>query len=319
LGLVIATVGFSNFANFADRQVDNAKFIIKENVKLVGSGKSGVALLSKIKSGKVNIVKGGQVYSASTKSLGNVKVFRLSKEQLKKLALLGVTGLGVLYLIGKMYPNDEVVLQDDDGKDATDKTGGGGTTTTKKTYYDCTNVNIDTTPLTYGCKSPKIAEIQKCLGVGVDGKFGPNTRKELIAKSYDMSNGITKDIYNKVLAACNPGASQTAGSTEGGADVKYLRTPIKLDSVDLPKIPSANTSSTTSGSESMTDSDYFQSLADKGYFNKSGIIGRYAYNGPALNKPDKEKIDRELSNTYRYYPTVVEPTETGARYVWQKR
>jgi|APGre2960657444_1045066.scaffolds.fasta_scaffold69409_2 hypothetical protein len=33
LGLVIATVGFSNFANFADRQVDNAKFIIKENVK----------------------------------------------------------------------------------------------------------------------------------------------------------------------------------------------------------------------------------------------------------------------------------------------
>ncbi|CAB5221643.1 hypothetical protein UFOVP240_231 [uncultured Caudovirales phage] len=33
LGLVIATVGFSKFANFADRQVDNAKIVIKENVK----------------------------------------------------------------------------------------------------------------------------------------------------------------------------------------------------------------------------------------------------------------------------------------------
>jgi hypothetical protein len=33
MGLIVATVGFSNFANFADRHIDNAKFIIKENVK----------------------------------------------------------------------------------------------------------------------------------------------------------------------------------------------------------------------------------------------------------------------------------------------
>jgi hypothetical protein len=33
LGLVIATVGFSNFCNFADKQVDKAKVIIQENVK----------------------------------------------------------------------------------------------------------------------------------------------------------------------------------------------------------------------------------------------------------------------------------------------
>jgi capsular polysaccharide biosynthesis protein len=33
LGLVVATVGFSGLANFADKQIDNAKVIIKENVK----------------------------------------------------------------------------------------------------------------------------------------------------------------------------------------------------------------------------------------------------------------------------------------------
>lgn len=33
LGFIIATVGFSNFASFADRQVNNAKVVIQENVK----------------------------------------------------------------------------------------------------------------------------------------------------------------------------------------------------------------------------------------------------------------------------------------------
>ena len=33
LGLTVATVGFSGLANFADKQLDNAKVIIQENVK----------------------------------------------------------------------------------------------------------------------------------------------------------------------------------------------------------------------------------------------------------------------------------------------
>jgi hypothetical protein len=33
MGVIVATVGFSNFANFADRQLDSAKIVIKENVK----------------------------------------------------------------------------------------------------------------------------------------------------------------------------------------------------------------------------------------------------------------------------------------------
>jgi hypothetical protein len=33
VGIVIATAGFSGVANFADTQLENAKLIIKENVK----------------------------------------------------------------------------------------------------------------------------------------------------------------------------------------------------------------------------------------------------------------------------------------------
>jgi len=33
LGFVIATVGFTKFASFADHQIENTKMIIRENVK----------------------------------------------------------------------------------------------------------------------------------------------------------------------------------------------------------------------------------------------------------------------------------------------
>lgn len=33
MGLVVATAGFSGVASFADKQIENAKVIIKENVK----------------------------------------------------------------------------------------------------------------------------------------------------------------------------------------------------------------------------------------------------------------------------------------------
>jgi capsular polysaccharide biosynthesis protein len=32
-GIVVATVGFSGFASFADKQIDSAKEVIRENVK----------------------------------------------------------------------------------------------------------------------------------------------------------------------------------------------------------------------------------------------------------------------------------------------
>jgi hypothetical protein len=189
--------------------------------------------------------------------------------------------------------------------------GGGGSTTTRKTYYDCTNVNIETTPLTYGCKSSKIGEIQKCLGVSVDNKFGPNTRKALIDNAYDMSKGITKEIYTKVLSACNP----TSSSTEGGADVKYLRTPIKLDLGDVPQMPTKKTSG-SSNSSGMTDAQFYQSFVDSGLITRN-LIGRIVYKGQVLEPEEKSKLDNQMA-TMGYVPTREAATDEGERYVWKR-
>ena len=197
-------------------------------------------------------------------------------------------------------------------------TGGGGTT--RRSYYDCSGVNIETTPLTYGCKDTKIGQIQACLGILSDNKFGPTTRKTLIEKGHDVKNGITKAIYDKVIADCKKGSvAQTATSTEGGADVKYLRTPIQMNLGDVPQMPAKNTS--TSGapsSEGMTDTAYYNSLVQNGLFNATGILGRTAYNGPALEPSELQKVNNVLTSM-GYVQDRVKATDGGAKYIWQKQ
>jgi hypothetical protein len=200
-------------------------------------------------------------------------------------------------------------------------TGGGGGGTTRRTYYDCSSVNIETTPLTYGCKDTKIGEIQGCLGLTVDNKFGPNTRKELKNKGHDITNGITKAIYDKVKANCSQTAStQTYADNSAALTSDYMkRNPIKMDLGPVPQMPTKNTSASgASASEGMTDAQYYTSLIDAGLFNATGIIGRTAYNGPALEPSEKQKLDRVL-DSMKYAPDTVTATDKGARYVWQKK
>jgi hypothetical protein len=211
----------------------------------------------------------------------------------------------------------DVAQKDDTKIDGGGNTGGDGNVVvkTKKVYYDCSGVDIETTPLTYGCKDMKIVEIQGCLGIDPDGKFGPNTRKALIDNGYDISKGITKEIYTKVLASCDPSTSQTAGSTEGGADVKYLRTPIKMNFGDVPKMPSKMTMA-TSGSQGMTDAAYYQSLVDNGLIERNAI-GRIVYKGKVLEPADKAKLDVQM-NRLGYVESRIAATDEGARYVWKR-
>jgi hypothetical protein len=211
----------------------------------------------------------------------------------------------------------DVAQKDDTKIDGGGNTGGDGNVVvkTKKVYYDCSGVDIETTPLTYGCKDMKIVEIQGCLGIDPDGKFGPNTRKALIDNGYDISKGITKEIYTKVLASCDPSTSQTAGSTEGGADVKYLRTPIKMNFGDVPKMPSKKTMA-TSGSQGMTDAQFFQSFVDSGLITRN-LIGRIVYKGQVLEPEEKSKLDNQMA-LMGYTPTREAATDEGERYVWKR-
>ena len=193
--------------------------------------------------------------------------------------------------------------------------GGGGSTKTTK-YYDCSSVNLDTTALTYGCKDKRIAEVQKCLGITADGKFGPATRKALTDNAYEASKGITKAIYEKVLAGCKKGeVKSTTGTTDGSlADVNYLRNPIKMDLGKVPEMPTKNTGALDS--QGMTDADYYQSLVDKGLIQRN-LVGRIVYKGKVLETEDKAKLDAQMAKL-GYTPARIAATDEGARYVWKR-
>ena len=78
-------------------------------------------------------------------------------------------------------------------------------------YHDCSTKDF---PLEFGCIAPKIAEIQGCLGITPQkGNFGPKTKKGLEDLQYNLSGGITKEIYDKIKADCNPTTGSTTGST----------------------------------------------------------------------------------------------------------
>jgi len=80
-------------------------------------------------------------------------------------------------------------------------------------YHDCASKDF---PFEFGCISPKIAEIQKCLGITPQkGYFGPKTKKGLEDLQYNLSGGITKETYDKIISACNPTTGSTTGTTTG--------------------------------------------------------------------------------------------------------
>ena len=79
---------------------------------------------------------------------------------------------------------DETVTQDEKKKTGQKREGGTG-------YKSCSGT------YSFGCKSEKIAQVQACLGLVVDGKFGPKTQKALKNKGFDS---FTDADYNKICA-----------------------------------------------------------------------------------------------------------------------
>jgi hypothetical protein len=299
---------------------NKATTLLKTNAKLVGEGKQGAALLSKVKGGKVNIVKGGQLISAETKSLGqsNIKVFRLSKGQWKTLAVLGITGAAVLYLIGKLFPNDAVAVIDDNGNDGTQggdggSTGGGNTgggTSTK--YTSCTSF-----PMAYGCKSDQIREVQSCLGMSQDlqtGNFGPKTMEAL-----GGLKELTKEKYDAIIAKCkgtnvNPNITTTTGTTTGSTTtLTGTTTGSTLPPITPPPVPA----------EPVMDKNRLQELLSSNNLvvRRRGKV--VVWKGPKLSGPDYYILSKSLEE--KGY-TEVRQRETGDRgdeditmkYKWKK-
>jgi hypothetical protein len=315
---------------------NKATTLLKTNAKLVGEGKQGAALLSKVKGGKVNIVKGGQLISADAKTLGqsNIKVFRLSKGQWKTLAALGITGAAVLYLIGKLYPNDTVAVIDDNGNDGTQggdggNTGGGNTGGNQVTYTTCTSF-----PMKYGCKSDQIREVQSCLGMEQKyqtGNFGPMTARTLfqyfkktesfvgLLDSLSKSQSLTKEMYDAIIAKCkgtdsNPNIATTTGTTTGGTTtLTGTTTGSTLPPITPPPTPA----------EPVMDKNRLQELLSSNNLvvRRNGKV--VVWKGPKLSGPDYYILSKSLEE--KGY-TEVRQRETGDRgdeditmkYKWKK-
>jgi hypothetical protein len=306
-------------ANLDKVKLNKASSLLKDNAKLVGSGKQGATLLNKIKGGKVNVVKNGSVFSATTSSLGNsnVKVFRLTKDQWKKLAKYGIAGAAVLYLIGKMYPDDTVAVITEDGDDGT-STGGGSSTGGRGTFRNCEGNDF---PLEFGCKSSKIAEIQKCLGVTDDGKLGPLTLKAMEDNKYDTSRGLSKDVYDAILKACNPETKREKIEPISLAPRKGLNmTDIVAPELKFNDIM-RNSENPTNLYKLFVDNGYIKSDTSKTPLEDGTVLPstrRVKYKGPDLEPQILAKLDEIMSEMG--YGRIKQKLDKGygSKYVWLK-
>jgi hypothetical protein len=132
----------------------------------------------------------------------NLGKFRISKRKILAWAAVAM----VTYSIMKSWLGDNGIVEDpiiDDTNTGGGGTGGGGTGG-GTSYSSCTDF-----PYKKGCKSTIVSEVQGCLGLTADGRFGPKTEKALIDKGY--SKEISQETYDKIKVNC--GSSSTTSST----------------------------------------------------------------------------------------------------------
>jgi hypothetical protein len=198
----------------------------------------------------------------------------------------------------------------------------GGTVKKKSSYRDCEGEEF---PLAYGCKSTKIAEVQRCLGVADDGKLGPKTMKAIADNKYDTSRGLSKDVYDAIKTNCVP--------------VEKRRE--KIDPINLP-VKGLDMSSLAPNSIKMPDlskmiqmnsqpADLYQVLMDAGYItgdSRSTVLDdgtivpatkRVKYKGPDLEEEVLGKLDSIMLGMG--YGRIKQKLDKryGVKYVWLQK
>lgn len=125
--------------------------------------------------------------------IGTNEIKRDWKWWVKRAAIAGISA----YVLWWMFfsdddaevPEDIPVLpppiDDDNG-------GGGGSSTSS--YRDCEEEELQT----YGCNSSLIKKVQECLGVVVDGKWGPKTNTALTANAAKFTAGFTEEDIDEI-------------------------------------------------------------------------------------------------------------------------
>lgn len=158
-----------------------------------------------------------------TKLYNNIKSKGISKETLArwkqkgfinklgkipwKKVVLWAAAIGVsYYLLKTLLEKGRVFVDDTDTGGGGTGGSGGGNTGGSTSYTTCNDF-----PYKKGCSSSVVSEVQKCLGLGADGKFGSKTEAKL--KELGYGTEITQDVYNKIKEKCGTSDGTTTTTT----------------------------------------------------------------------------------------------------------
>jgi hypothetical protein len=210
--------------------------------------------------------------------------------------------------------------------DGQKKEGEKVTTPVKKSkYHDCSGKDT----FEFGCKAPKIKEIQTCLGMEEryqTGNFGPLTQKALQDAGYDVSKGITVDIYNKIKAACTDNSNVRAPKIDN-AKIEPLKTnqkpiaPVNIDNVKLPNLQPISQGNKGEKIYNLLKGN-FDTRNDEGNEGDSYIFqegNRIKYKGNALSQENLDMLTSYISSLGYDFMKAKPKDDYEFKYVWLKR
>lgn len=191
-------------------------------------------------------------------------------------------------------------------------------------YHDCSTKDF---PFEFGCISPKIAEIQGCIGVKPQkGYFGPKTLSALKNLEYIKGESvITKEMYDKIKTL--PGCGQPTKT-----DDKKVAAPAPEEKPQ-PQMPTNGENPDAAGlkkpevapepsTPQESGEDVYNRLQRQGFFRgrKINENDRVPYKGGELPGGDVEKLDQFFSdNGYKRFRPGVDGKRYGEKYVWRKQ
>ena len=195
----------------------------------------------------------------------------------------------------------------------------------KSKYHDCSGKET----FEFGCKSPKIKEIQICLGMEEryqTGNFGPLTKKALEDMSYDTSKGITLEIYNRIKSTCN-GNSDVRSPRLDNAKIEPLKTnktpvaPVNADNLKLPNLQPVGQGNKGEKIYNLLKGN-FDTRNEAGNEGDSYIFqegNRIKYKGNALSQENLDMLTSYISELGYDFMKAKPKDDYEFKYVWLKR
>jgi hypothetical protein len=168
-----------------------------------------------------------------------------------------------------------------------------------------------TFPYRYGCKSEDIRKIQEKLEFEdryITGNFGPITKSKLEALGYDLSNGITKEIYNQIMGTDSKSQPSSGEEKQTQNTIPYSNPDssfqnkvvsrafndlnVKKDTIGTTQTP-AQTAPTQPSNEVR---NYIMGRVKNNLFNK--ILNNLVYKGRSLNTYELEFLKNYIKENY---------------------